>query len=243
VNSKGTQMSGPAGAAIWSSPTIDLERKAIYVATGNAYSDPPVPYTDAILSLDMETGSLQWARQMTEGDGWNFNCLNPNRFSCPEHEAPDLDFGSSPILRTVAPGKRLLLVGQKSGMLHAIDPDAQGKIVWQVRLGKGGALGGIRMGVRSRRSSRLCSALGSRRREAGTRWRPVRHTHFDRRKNLVHGSVQAAVSGKVRLHRGSDGAGHRHSECCVFWFHGRPPPRLWHGRRKSALGFRYDAVL
>ncbi len=146
VNSKGTQMSGPAGAAIWSSPTIDLERKAIYVATGNAYSDPPVRYTDAILSLDMETGSLQWARQMTEGDGWNFNCLNPNRFSCPEHEGPDLDFGSSPILRTAAPGKRLLLVGQKSGMLHAIDPDAQGKIVWQVRIGKGGALGGIEWG-------------------------------------------------------------------------------------------------
>jgi polyvinyl alcohol dehydrogenase (cytochrome) len=146
VNSAGTQMSGPAGAAIWSSPTIDLERKAIYVATGNAYSDPPVRYTDAILSLDMETGSLQWARQMTEADGWNFNCLNPNRFSCPEHEGPDLDFGSSPILRTVAPGKRLLLAGQKSGMIHSIDPDAQGKIVWQVRLGKGGALGGIEWG-------------------------------------------------------------------------------------------------
>ncbi|HXI38769.1 MAG TPA: PQQ-binding-like beta-propeller repeat protein, partial [Bryobacteraceae bacterium] len=146
VNSKGTQMSGPAGAAIWSSPTLDLERKAIYVATGNGYADPPVRYTDAILSLDMETGGIQWARQMTEGDGWNFNCLNPNRFSCPEHEGPDLDFGSSPILRTVAPGKRLLLVGQKSGMLHAIDPDAQGKIVWQVRIGKGGSLGGIEWG-------------------------------------------------------------------------------------------------
>jgi polyvinyl alcohol dehydrogenase (cytochrome) len=90
-----------------------------------------------------ETGSLQWARQMTEGDGWNFNCPNPNRFSCPEHEGPDLDFGSPPILRTVAPGKRLLLAGQKSGMLHAIDPDAQGKIVWQVRIGKGGTLGGV----------------------------------------------------------------------------------------------------
>ena len=146
VNSAGTQMLGPAGAAVWSSPTIDVERKAVYVATGNAYADPPVRYTDAVLSFDLETGSLQWVRQLAEGDGWNYNCLNPNRFSCPEHPGPDSDFGSSPILRTIAPGRRVLLAGQKSGMLHALDPDALGKIVWQVRLGKGGLLGGIEWG-------------------------------------------------------------------------------------------------
>jgi polyvinyl alcohol dehydrogenase (cytochrome) len=146
LNSAGVQMMGPSGAAIWSSPTIDVERKALYVATGNAYSDPPVPSTDAILSLDLETGSVQWVRQMTEADGWNFNCLSPKRSNCPEHSGPDVDFGSSPILRTIAPGRRLLLAGQKSGVLHAIDPDAQGKIVWQVRLGKGGPLGGIEWG-------------------------------------------------------------------------------------------------
>jgi polyvinyl alcohol dehydrogenase (cytochrome) len=146
LNSTGAQLMGPAGAAVWSSPTIDVERKALYVATGNAYSDPPVRESDAILSLDLETGSMQWVRQMTEADGWNFNCLSPNRSSCPEHSGPDVDFGSSPILRTVAPGRRVLLAGQKSGMLHAIDPDAQGKIIWQVRLGKGGSLGGIEWG-------------------------------------------------------------------------------------------------
>jgi polyvinyl alcohol dehydrogenase (cytochrome) len=146
VNSAGTQMSGPAGAAVWSSPTIDVERKAVYVATGNAYADPPVRYTDAVLSFDLETGSLQWVRQLAEGDGWNYSCLNPDRFSCPERPGPDSDFGSSPILRTIAPGRRVLLAGQKSGMLHALDPDVQGKIVWQVRLGKGGMLGGIEWG-------------------------------------------------------------------------------------------------
>jgi polyvinyl alcohol dehydrogenase (cytochrome) len=105
-----------------------------------------VRYTDAVLSFDLETGSLQWARQLAEGDGWNYNCLNPNRFSCPEHPGPDSDFGSSPILRTIAPGHRVLLAGQKSGMLHVLDPDAQGKICWQARLGKGGLLGGIEWG-------------------------------------------------------------------------------------------------
>ena len=80
----GTQLTGPAGAAIWSSPTVDVERKAIYVATGNGYSDPPTRYTDAILAFDLETGSMRWAQQMTEKEGWNFSCINPNKASCPE---------------------------------------------------------------------------------------------------------------------------------------------------------------
>jgi len=146
TNSAGTQMMGPSGAGIWSSPTIDVERKALYAATGNAYSDPPIKYSDAVLSFDLESGSLQWARQLTEGDDWNVACFNPNRANCPEHPGEDTDFGSSPILRTIAPGRRLLLAGQKSGVLHALDPDAQGKVVWQARLGKGGALGGIEWG-------------------------------------------------------------------------------------------------
>ena len=46
-NSAGTEMWGPSGAAVWSPPTADLQRHAIYVATGNGYSDPPSPYSDA----------------------------------------------------------------------------------------------------------------------------------------------------------------------------------------------------
>ena len=38
--SKGTQLWGPAGAGVWSSPTIDLKRRAVYVATGNGYTEP-----------------------------------------------------------------------------------------------------------------------------------------------------------------------------------------------------------
>jgi polyvinyl alcohol dehydrogenase (cytochrome) len=140
-NSAGTQLMGPAGAAIWSSPTLDLKRKAIYVATGNAYSEPHTGYTDAILAFDMETGAMRWSQQMTPGDGWNFSCINPNKVNCPEKSGPDLDFGSSPILRG------LIVAGQKSGMVHALDPDAGGKLVWQVRIGKGSALGGIEWGM------------------------------------------------------------------------------------------------
>ena len=39
-----------------------------------------------------------------------------------------------------------MVVGQKSGVVHALDPDQQGKILWQTRVGKGGVLGGIMWG-------------------------------------------------------------------------------------------------
>ncbi len=70
-----------SGAAIWSSPTLDIERKVLYVGTGNAYSDPPTPYSDAVLALDMESGSLRWSRQLTENDGWNYACISLTGFS------------------------------------------------------------------------------------------------------------------------------------------------------------------
>ena len=144
-NKAGTDRFGPAGAAIWSSPTLDLKRKLIYVGTGNQYTDPVSKYSDAILALDMETGSMRWAKQLSEGDHWNFGCINPNKASCPDTVGPDTDIGSSPILKSVN-GRDVLVVGQKSGIVHGLDPDKRGEILWQVRIGRGGALGGIMWG-------------------------------------------------------------------------------------------------
>ena len=66
-----------------------------------------------------------------------------DRTNCPEEHGPDHDFGQSPILVTLRNGQRELVIGQKSGVVHALDPDQEGKILWQTRIGKGGPLGGI----------------------------------------------------------------------------------------------------
>jgi polyvinyl alcohol dehydrogenase (cytochrome) len=50
------------------------------------------------------------------------------------------------MLVTLATGKRALVAGQKSGMVHAVDPDDNGKILWQARVGNGGTLGGVQWG-------------------------------------------------------------------------------------------------
>lgn len=143
-NKQGTQLWGPSGASVWSSPTVDPSRHAIYVTTGDAYSDPPARTSDAFLALDMDTGKLLWSRQMTAGDAFNLGC--PTGDNCPEANGPDFDFGCSPNLVDLPNGKRALVAGQKSGMVHAVDPDQQGEVLWSVRVGKGGPLGGVQWG-------------------------------------------------------------------------------------------------
>jgi polyvinyl alcohol dehydrogenase (cytochrome) len=145
-NKTGTQMWGPSGAGVWSSPTIDAAKRIIYVTTGDSYSDPPARTSDAFLALDMESGKLLWSRQLTEGDAFNVACSIPGGPNCPESKGPDFDFGQSAILVSLANGKRALVAGQKSGVVHALDPDQQGEVLWSTKVGRGGALGGIQWG-------------------------------------------------------------------------------------------------
>jgi|SRR5579872_4785973 len=145
-NARGTQLWGPSGAGVWSAPTLDLKKRAIYVTTGDSYSDPAARTSDAFVAFDMDTGKLLWSRQMTAGDAFNIACGGPEPANCPEAKGPDFDFGSSPILVELANGKRALVAGQKSGVVHAVDPDQQGEVLWQTRIGEGGAVGGVQWG-------------------------------------------------------------------------------------------------
>jgi polyvinyl alcohol dehydrogenase (cytochrome) len=147
-NSQGVQLWGPSGSGVWSSPAVDLKRGAVYITTGDAYSDPAASTSDAFMAFDIKTGRILWTRQMTAGDAFNVACGLPEaqRVNCPEAKGPDHDFGSSPILVDLPNGRRALIAGQKSGVVHALDPDRNGEILWQTRVGKGSALGGVQWG-------------------------------------------------------------------------------------------------
>ncbi|MGE0821405.1 MAG: PQQ-binding-like beta-propeller repeat protein [Candidatus Binatia bacterium] len=145
-NSSGVQQYGPAGASIWSSPTLDPEKGRIYVTTGDNYADPATKTSDAIIAFEMKTGKFLWSQQFLANDAWNVACDSEDEANCPEARGPDLDFGSSPILQKLSDGKRVLVAGQKSGMVYGIDPDAEGKRLWEQRAGKGGLAGGIQWG-------------------------------------------------------------------------------------------------
>jgi len=142
----GVQYWGPSGAAIWSSPTADLNRHVLYVATGNNYSSPATDTSDAVIALDLTSGKKLWHRQLTPGDLWNSGCVAEQKGNCPETHGDDFDFGAPPILKRLADGRDVLLLAQKSGVVYAVDPARRGKLLWQRRIGHGGLLGGIQWG-------------------------------------------------------------------------------------------------
>jgi polyvinyl alcohol dehydrogenase (cytochrome) len=145
-NKVGTQLWGPSGAPVWTSPAIDPVRNALYVATGDNYSEPASDTSDAFIALDLGTGRMLWHQQMTKNDAYVSACRLPDKTNCPSVNGPDFDFAASPILVTLASGRRLLIAGQKSGIVHAVDPDKNGEIVWQTRVGLGGTMGGVQWG-------------------------------------------------------------------------------------------------
>ena len=149
-NEAGTRMFAPSGAPVWSSPTLDAGRGLLYIGTGENYTHPTTGASDAIIALDMETGAAAWTFQATEDDAWNMACQSPrNTQNCPQPTGPDHDFGMAPVLVTRDDGSQLLVAGQKSGVVWALDPDAVGELVWARRVGKGSALGGIHWGLAS----------------------------------------------------------------------------------------------
>ena len=170
----GTQLRGPSGGGVWSTPALDPDRNRLYIATGDNYSNPPTAQTDAIMALAMDTGSVVWVRQTLAGDSWNTGCLQPaddgaGRAHCPSAPGPDHDFASAPVLATLGGGRRMLLAGQKSGMLYAINPDT-GEYVWKTQVGDGGVLGGIEWGFavdNARAYVALSSAFEKKAGEAG----------------------------------------------------------------------------
>jgi polyvinyl alcohol dehydrogenase (cytochrome) len=135
---------GPSGAGVWSTPTLDTKRGVLYVTIGDNYSAPATPMSDSVVALDLVTGRVVWSKQTTPGDIWNTLC--EAKGDCP---GPDYDYGSSVILEKLDDGRAVLLAGQKSGMVYALDPDRQGAILWQARVGQGGTVGGVEWGMAS----------------------------------------------------------------------------------------------
>jgi polyvinyl alcohol dehydrogenase (cytochrome) len=67
----------------------------------------------------------------------------PDNYYCPdEKENPDWDFSAGTILVDQPNGRSLVLAGQKSGAVWALDPDNKGKVVWYSDISRGQILFG-----------------------------------------------------------------------------------------------------
>jgi len=104
TSTAGVPLWGPSGSGVWSAPTVDARRRWLYVATGNAYSAPAAPTSNAVVALDLQSGAVRWIRQVTPGDVYLSNC-RPGNPNCPEVVGPDVDFGSPPMLTRTSAGR------------------------------------------------------------------------------------------------------------------------------------------
>jgi polyvinyl alcohol dehydrogenase (cytochrome) len=123
-NNAGVQELGPSGAAITSSPTIDPKRNVLYVGTGGSATGLEQSLTDAVVAFDLAEGKLRWVKQLVR----------------PDAGTAGSGFSSPPVLRTLATGNQILLVGQKSGVVYSLDPDHGGNILWQTKIGDSSAV-------------------------------------------------------------------------------------------------------
>ncbi len=140
-----TLLNGPAGGSVWNAPTIDPARGVLYVGTGNDYTDIDAPTTDSVLAIAVADGRLRWSRQLMAHDDWASGCTLGG--ACPTHAGEDADFAASTILITLPSGHRVLVAGQKSGLVYGLDPDGGGRVLWKTRVGAGGVFGGIEWGM------------------------------------------------------------------------------------------------
>ncbi len=144
VNAVGANMYGPSGAPVWNSPTIDASRNQLYIGSGENTSSPANDTSDAIIALDLDTGDIKWVYQALSKDAWNVSCL-ATKANCPKENGPDYDM-SSTMLVTTSSDTQLVMGGQKSGHVHAVDPDS-GQLIWKKKVGRGGVFGGVHFGM------------------------------------------------------------------------------------------------
>lgn len=123
---------GP-GVSVWSSPAVDTELKQVYIGTGQGYEDPVTPMSDALVSVNYETGEHVWHQQYTADDKFVLN--GPDN-------GPDLDVGAPPTLFDMADGTPAIGVGDKEGTFYVHDR-RNGDVIWQEKITPGSTLGGV----------------------------------------------------------------------------------------------------
>ncbi|MEQ8663511.1 MAG: PQQ-binding-like beta-propeller repeat protein, partial [Gammaproteobacteria bacterium] len=157
-NDMGVARFGPSGVPVWSGISVDRKRGVVYVGNGNQFTEPRVDESDAVMALDIASGAKRWVRslapaQMDGADIYHLACeawWDPERKNCspqnPQGQG-DRDLGAPPLLVTRADGRDIIVAGTKDGMLYALDPDAGGAVLWELRVGRGGEIGGIEYGI------------------------------------------------------------------------------------------------
>jgi outer membrane protein assembly factor BamB len=119
------------GSSPWSSCAWDRDLNRIYVCTGNAIPDTPLPderYASGLISLDATTGDFRGFFQPAQSDSYW-----PNDF--------DVDVPCSPTVYTRSGGQRVVCFGSKNGSFFILDADTLAVVARRQLLPKEGGTG------------------------------------------------------------------------------------------------------
>ena len=149
---------GYAGGAQWGIIAVDPVTGYGYVGTGNPFNyDAEHAHTNAVLKLDLDRDRVTFGQYVASYKGdieqvvqevsdvvpcddiEEIGPLNAAGFECANL---DLDFGATPNILRDPSGRTVLVVGQKSGVVHVIDTATMGGIA-RTRLGIPSAVGGM----------------------------------------------------------------------------------------------------
>jgi hypothetical protein len=115
-------MLAPAGAGVWVTPTIDVRRRALYVATGNAFSGTPST-SNAVMAFNMDTGKLLWTMQALALDVWHNGCIQ----NAPDN--PPRPWVMPHLVKAVHSPKLLVLLYEVNAMYRQVFVDGQPSLV------------------------------------------------------------------------------------------------------------------
>jgi polyvinyl alcohol dehydrogenase (cytochrome) len=119
---------GGTGVGIWGPLAYDKHHNVIYQGTGNNWKLPITPIADSLIAVDAATGVIKWHTQFTNDDLSGI----PDACSPTGVAGKNWDLGMAAIL-VKTKSVDLVVIGQKSGALHAVDK-TNGARIWDIVL-------------------------------------------------------------------------------------------------------------
>jgi polyvinyl alcohol dehydrogenase (cytochrome) len=108
----GDGATGSGCGDVWGSPSVDLERRLVFVGTGNCTTaEGWGDHSEALLAIDLDAGTVEWTYQ-------------PH-----DQNLDDLDLAGAPNLFRIG-DRDVVGLGSKDGVYYAVDR-ASGEPVWQ----------------------------------------------------------------------------------------------------------------
>lgn len=94
----------------------------------------PENLSDSIIAFDLDSGKIEWYRQLGGYDVWFAACRNLSTPNCPPGPSLDADFGEAPMMLSLinhgnGTKRDIVVAVQKSGFAWALDRD-NGGLVW-----------------------------------------------------------------------------------------------------------------